>query len=204
VLLGKRHERHRFLPGKFVFPGGRVEVKDRLMPAAAPLHRGDAERLMHRVKHPSLAKAAAFALAAIRETYEETGLMLGVPPAEAFKAPHESWEPFAKAGIAPDLSVVHFIGRAITPPNRPRRFDSRFFAADFASVARRDQGFVGADAELVETVWMPIAEARKLDIPGITAIMLEELQDRIANGMSHDYPAPLYRMLHKRFQREIL
>jgi hypothetical protein len=99
---------------------------------------------------------------------------------------------------------VHFIGRAITPPNRPRRFDSRFFAADFTAVTRRDDGFVGADAELVETVWMPIAEARKLDIPGITAIVLEELQDRIATGMSHDQPVPLYRMLHKKFLREIL
>src|SRR5271156_4871131 len=79
VLLGRRHERHRFLPGKFVFPGGRVANKDRQMPTAAPLDARDIERLMQRVKHPSLAKAAAFALAAIRETYEETGLMLGVP-----------------------------------------------------------------------------------------------------------------------------
>jgi 8-oxo-dGTP pyrophosphatase MutT (NUDIX family) len=204
VLLGRRHERHRFLPGKFVFPGGRVEIRDRHMPVAAPLHRRDSERLMQRIKHPSLAKAAAFALAAIRETYEETGLMLGVPASDPVSAPAEAWLPFAKAGIVPDLSVVHFIGRAITPPNRPRRFDSRFFAADFAAVTRRDDGFVGADAELVETVWMPIAEARKLDIPGITAIVLEELQDRISSGMSHDQPAPLYRMLHKKFLREIL
>src|ERR1700744_11893 len=48
VLLGRRHERHRFLPGKFVFPGGRVEIKDRLMPTAAPLHKRDTERLMGR------------------------------------------------------------------------------------------------------------------------------------------------------------
>jgi 8-oxo-dGTP pyrophosphatase MutT (NUDIX family) len=204
VLLGRRHERHRFLPGKFVFPGGRVEIKDRLMPTAAPLHASDSERLMHRVKHPSPAKAAAFALAAIRETYEETGLMLGVPSAGPVHAPAEAWQPFATAGLIPDLSVVHFIGRAITPPNRPRRFDSRFFAADFTAVTRRDDGFVGVDAELVETVWMPIAEARKLDIPGITAIVLEELQDRISTGMSHDHPVPLYRMLHKKFLREIL
>jgi 8-oxo-dGTP pyrophosphatase MutT (NUDIX family) len=204
VLLGRRHERHRFLPGKFVFPGGRVETEDRLMPSAAPLHARDSERLMQRVKHPSLAKAAAFALAAIRETYEETGLMLGVPSGGPVAAPAEAWAPFAKAGIVPDLSVVHFIGRAITPPNRPRRFDSRFFAADFTAVNRCDDGFVGADAELVETVWMPIAEARKLDIPGITAIVLEELQDRIATGMSHNHPVPLYRMLHKKFLREIL
>jgi 8-oxo-dGTP pyrophosphatase MutT (NUDIX family) len=204
VLLGRRHERHRFLPGKFVFPGGRVEIKDRMMPTAAPLNARDSERLMQRVKHPSPAKAAAFALAAIRETYEETGLMLGVPASGPLSAPAEAWRPFAEARIIPDLSVVHFIGRAITPPNRPRRFDSRFFAADFPAVARRDDGFVGADAELVETVWMPIADARKLDIPGITAIVLEELQDRIATGMTHDYPVPLYLMVHYLFVREIL
>jgi 8-oxo-dGTP pyrophosphatase MutT (NUDIX family) len=204
VLLGRRHERHRFLPGKFVFPGGRVESKDRLMPTAAPLHERDTERLMQRVKRPSPAKAAAFALAAIRETYEETGLMLGAPWSGPISDPPEAWAPFAKAGIMPDLIVMHFIGRAITPPGRPRRFDSRFFAADYASVARRDEGFVGADAELVEVVWMPITEARKLAIPGITAIVLEELQDRIATGMSHAQPVPLYRMLHKRFLREML
>jgi 8-oxo-dGTP pyrophosphatase MutT (NUDIX family) len=204
VLLGRRHERHRFLPGKFVFPGGRVEIKDRLMPTAAPLHERDTERLMRRVKRPSFAKAAAYALAAIRETYEETGMMVGAPSPNAFPAPAEEWEPFAKAGIMPDLSAVHFVGRAITPPGRPRRFDSRFFAADFKAVVRQDEGFVGADAELVEVVWMPINEARRLDIPGITAIVLEELEERIATGMSHDHPVPLYRMLHKKFLRELL
>ena len=204
VLLGRRHARHRFLPGKFVFPGGRVEHKDKTIAAAKPLHARDTERLMRRVKHPSPGKAAAFALAAIRETYEETGLMLGVPAEEPIVNPPEAWAAFSKAGIVPDLSALHFIARAITPPGRPRRFDSRFFAADYRAVARRDDGFVGTDAELVEVVWMPITEARALDIPGITAIVLEELQDRIATGMSHDHPAPLYRMLHKKFLREIL
>lgn len=204
VLLGRRHERHRFLPGKFVFPGGRVELKDGTIPTAAPLHPRDTERLMRRVKHPSPGKAAAFALAAIRETYEETGLMLGVTADKPMVDPPEAWTPFAKASILPDLSALHFIARAITPPGRPRRFDSRFFAADYSAVARRDDGFVGADAELVEVVWMPIADARQLDIPGITAIVLEELQDRILTGMSHDHPVPFYRMLHKRFVREML
>jgi 8-oxo-dGTP pyrophosphatase MutT (NUDIX family) len=204
VLLGRRHARHRFLPGKFVFPGGRVELNDKTIPAAKPLHASDVERLMRRVKRPSPAKAAAFALAAIRETYEETGLMLGLPAQEPIINAPEGWAAFAKAGIIPDLSVLHFIARAITPPGRTRRFDSRFFATDYRAVARRDEGFVDADAELVEVVWMPISEARALDIPGITAIVLEELQDRIAAGMSHNHPTPLYRMLHKKFMREIL
>jgi hypothetical protein len=41
-------------------------------------------------------------------------------------------------------------------------------------------------------------------MPGITAIVLEELQDRIAAGMTSDHPVPLYRMLHKKFVRQIL
>src|SRR5271169_6038108 len=159
VLLGRRHERHKFLPGKFVFPGGRVEITDRLMPTAAPLHPRDAARLMQRLKRPSIAKATAFALAAVRETYEETGLMLGRSGNDGTTAPAGVWQAFAKAGVLPDLSAIHFIARAITPPRRPRRFDSRFFAADISTVALRAEGFFGPEAELVELIWLPITEA---------------------------------------------
>ena len=203
VLLGRRHERHRFMPGKFVFPGGRIEATDRKMAASAALHERDVARLMRLVRRPSAAKAASFALAAVRETYEETGLMLGVRR-DNVVAPPGPWEAFAKAGVLPDLSAIHFIARAITPPKRPLRFDSRFFAAEISAVAHREDGFVGPEAELVELVWLPITEARRLDMPGITAIVLEELQDRIAAGMSYDHPTPLYRMRHKRFIREVL
>ncbi len=204
VLLGRRHHGLRFMPGKFVFPGGRVEPADRKMAALAPLHDRHLARLMRETPRPSVAKAAAFALAAIRETYEETGMMVGRPSATPFATPPGPWEAFAKAGIAPDLSGVHFIARAITPPRRPLRFDSRFFAADASTVAFRADGIVGPDAELVELVWLPITEARSLDMPGITAIVLEDLQDRIAAGMGHDHPVPFYRMRHKRVVREIL
>jgi 8-oxo-dGTP pyrophosphatase MutT (NUDIX family) len=204
VLLGRRHEGHKFLPGKFVFPGGRVESIDRLMPIAAPLHARDTERLMLRVKRPSVAKAAGFALAAIRETYEETGLMLGTQAPGGIAAPAGVWQAFAQAGVIPDLRAIHFIARAITPPGRPRRFDSRFFAADITAVVHRADGFVGPEAELVELVWLPITKARSLDIPTITAVALEELQERSAAGMSHDHPVPFYRMLHNRFVRENL
>ena len=204
VLLGRRHQRHRFLPGKFVFPGGRIEPADRLMVTAAALNARHVATLMQRVKRPSAAKAAAYALAAVRETYEETGLMLGVPAAGPIEAPSEHWQPFAAAGIVPDLSQIHFVARAITPPKRPLRFDSRFFTAEVSAIARRDEGFVGPDKELVELVWLPITEARRLDMPGITAVVLEELQDRIVGGMQFEHPVPLYRMLHKRFVREVL
>lgn len=204
VLLGRRHLRHRFMPGKFVFPGGRIEPVDRLMPVAAPLDPRESARLMQRVRGPSAAKAAGFALAAVRETYEETGLMLGARAAAPIKAPPGPWQAFAAAQILPDLSRIHFVARAITPPKRPLRFDSRFFAADIGAVAHRVDGMVGPDAEFVELVWLPINEARSLDMPGITAVVLEELTDRIAAGMSADHPVPLYRMLHKKFVREIL
>jgi 8-oxo-dGTP pyrophosphatase MutT (NUDIX family) len=204
VLLGRRHLRHRFMPGKFVFPGGRIEPTDRQMPTFAPLQAQYVTRLMRRVRRPSVAKAAGYALAAVRETYEETGLMLGVRNDRVIETPLGDWKAFAKAGILPDLSAVHFIARAITPPKRPLRFDSRFFAAEVSAIAHRADGFVGPESELVELVWLPINEARSLDMPGITAVVLEELQDRIAAGMNNDQPVPLYRMLNKRFVRETL
>ena len=201
VLLGRRHQNHKFLPGKFVLPGGRVEPFDRRMTPAAPLHERDTARLMLNVKRPGAAKAAAIALAAIRETYEETGLMLGTRTEAPIKAPPGPWQAFAEAKVLPDLSAIHFVARAITPPGRPRRFDSRFFAADISTVAHRAEGFVGPDSELVELVWMPIAEARSLDIPAITGVALEELQERSATGMSHDHPVPFYHMVRNRFVR---
>jgi 8-oxo-dGTP pyrophosphatase MutT (NUDIX family) len=204
VLLGRRHQRHRFLPGKFVFPGGRIEPADRRMTALMPLREPYVARLMTRVRRPSAAKAAGFALAALRETYEETGLMVGRRAEQPFTAPPGAWQAFAEAGIIPDLSTLHFIARAITPPQRPLRFDSRFFATEISSIAHRVEGLVGPDAELVEVVWLPITEARSLDMPGITAVVLEELADRIAGGMNPDHPVPLYRTLHQRFVREAL
>src|SRR5271166_2618907 len=66
VLLGLRHQRHKFLPGKFVFPGGRVEVSDRSVATATEFDPRVTARLMMRMRRPSPAKARAFAIAAIR------------------------------------------------------------------------------------------------------------------------------------------
>jgi 8-oxo-dGTP pyrophosphatase MutT (NUDIX family) len=204
VLLGKRHHGHKFLPGKYVFPGGGVEPADKRMPTARPLNRHAQERLMRAVKRPSPVKARALAMAAIRETYEETGLMLGAPTRRTLEAPPGPWAVFGQAHILPDLAAIHFVARAITPPRRPKRFDTRFFAADAAAIARRVDGMIGPDAELVELIWMPIAQARQLDMPAITAVVLEELEVRIAGGLKHDLPVPFYQMLHRHFVRELL
>jgi hypothetical protein len=103
--------------------------------------------------------------------------------------------------VLPDLSSLHFIVRAITPPRRPRRFDTRFFAVDASEIAHEVKGIVGPDSELVELVWLPIAEAKQFDMPTITQVALDELEARVAKGFGHDLPSPLYRMLHKKFVR---
>jgi 8-oxo-dGTP pyrophosphatase MutT (NUDIX family) len=204
VLLGRRHHSHKFMPGMFVFPGGRVEIDDRRMPTAAPLDPRVEARLLKDVKAPSPGKARGFALAAIRETFEETGLLLGMQQAEVLAAPDGPWASFAEARVLPDLSDVHFIARAITPPRRPRRFDTRFFAIDAQAIAVRQDGFVGPDSELVELVWLPIDDAKQLELPPITKAVLEELQMRTAAGFSHDLPAPFYRMLHRKVTKTLL
>jgi 8-oxo-dGTP pyrophosphatase MutT (NUDIX family) len=204
VLLGKRHHGHRFMPGKYVFPGGGVEPADKRMPTARPLDRQAEQRLMRAVKRPSPVKARALALAAIRETYEETGLLIGAPASPTPGSPPGAWAAFAQAQILPDLAAIHFVARAITPPRRPKRFDTRFFAADAGTIARRIDGKIGPDAELVELIWMPIAAARRLDVAAITAVVLEELELQIASGQRHDLPVPFYQMRHRRFVRELL
>jgi 8-oxo-dGTP pyrophosphatase MutT (NUDIX family) len=204
VLLGKRHTRHKFMPGRYVFPGGRVDPEDRRMPFAKPLHPHAEEQLMKRTQRPSPAKARAFALAAIRETFEETGLLLGVRHPVPENIPDGPWKEYAAGQFLPDLSVLRFIGRAITPPGRNRRFDARFFTADASAIVHRVEGVTGPDAELVDLVWMPIDEAQQLDMPAVTSVMLEELRERIADGFGHDLPVPFYQHPRGRFMRETL
>jgi 8-oxo-dGTP pyrophosphatase MutT (NUDIX family) len=208
VLLGKRHQKHKFMPGKFVFPGGRVDPVDRLMHAAHPLDPQAEAQLMKHLQRPSAVKARAFAFAAIRETFEETGLLLGVRSADVGEVPNgvsnSPWKAFADAKILPDLSVLRFVGRAITPPGRPRRFDARFFTLDADAIAHRIEGVTGPDAELTELVWMPLSDAKGLDMPAVTGVMLEELDARIADGFGHDLPVPFYSMPRGRFRRELL
>ena len=205
VLLGRRHAGHKFMPGKFVFPGGRIEVGDATMAAASELAAGATAKVGARPRDEQVPPARAFPLCAIRETFEETGLMLGVKGQSAAAVPpNPDWEAFAKAGVLPDLSNIHFIARAITPPRRPKRFDTRFFTADAQMVAHKIDGVVGPDSELVELVWIPIKDAKSLDLPTITATILEELEARVQAGMGHDLPVPFYFMDNQQFFRDLL
>lgn len=204
VLLGKRHATHAFLPGKYVFPGGMVDPKDRFMPVAKRLHPQVEMRLMSKMSRPTQAKAQAFALTAIRETYEETGILIGSPYDGPISVPQGPWHEFAKHGYYPDLSVLHLVARAITPPRYVRRFDARFFTADASNIAHRISGRIHSDAELVDLKWMPIDEAWDLDLPDITQIVLHEIKSRIAVGFHHELPVPFFRLRFGRFVREIL
>ena len=204
VLLGRRHHGHKFMPGKFVFPGGRLEPHDAEMSRISDLHPDIQAKLNTRVASPSADFARALALTAIRETAEETGLLLGVrrdaPPA----TPGEIWAEFAEAKVHPDLGQIHFIARAITPPGRPKRFDTRFFTADATSVAHKIEGVVGPDSELVELAWAPISEAAHLDMPTITGVILEELLARVEAGMDNKLPVPFYFQVDGVFHRDLL
>lgn len=204
VLLGRRHHGHKFMPGKFVFPGGRIEPLDRAMSAVSEMHPDTQKKLLQRVTDPTPELARAFALAAVRELAEETGLLLGVKRDEPPASPGDIWAEFAKAGVHPDLGQIHFIARAITPPRRPKRFDTRFFTADASAIAHTIEGVVGPDSELVELTWVPIEAATHLDMPTITGIVLEELLARVAAGMAHDLPVPFYFMVDRQFYRELL
>ncbi len=206
ILMGRRHDGHRFMPGKFVFPGGRIEAGDRSMTVAGALHPRAEQALMARVTRPSVQRSRALALAAIRETFEETGLLLGTrdygsPESVPAGTP---WEAFREHGVFPDLEALHFIGRAITPPKRVKRFDTRFFAVDRTAIAQEVEGAVGPDSELVELAWVTMAEARRLDLPPITGVLLGELEARIAAGFSPQLPVPFFYQKRGHFVRELL
>jgi 8-oxo-dGTP pyrophosphatase MutT (NUDIX family) len=205
VLMGKRHSGHKFMPGKYVFPGGRVEREDWRMSAAGALDPHVEEKLNARVPRPSPAFARAIALAAIRETFEETGLALGVSEyGVPDNAPPGVWSRFAATGVYPALDEVDFLARAITPPGRPRRFDARFLIIDARFIAKRVEGVVHPDAELVDMVWTPLDKARELDLPIITRLALDDLAAALNGGLDKRRPRPFYRELRGKSLREAL
>jgi len=206
VLMGKRHPGLKFMPGKFVFPGGRIEAGDRSMAVTGALHPRAEQALMARVTRPSAQRSRALALAAIRETFEETGLLLGT---KDYGSPERvpagtAWVGFQERGVYPDLETLHFIGRAITPPKRVRRFDTRFFAVDRTAIADEVEDVIGPEAELVELAWVTVAQSKTLDLPPITTVILGELEARIAAGFGHQLPVPFFHQQRGRFVREEL
>ena len=203
VLMGRRHAKHAFMPGKFVFPGGRTDPADSRIPVASSLHPHEEAKLMAGAGRISLARARAIALSAIRETYEEAGLLIGEKG--PFASGKSDWQGFVEHGVQPSLAGLRVIARAITPPGRVRRFDTRFLSAWRSEVAVELPGG-GPTNELEELVWLPIVEAIQADVPGITRTILGELERRLAEDpdLTPGGPAPFYRMIRNRFTRDLL
>jgi 8-oxo-dGTP pyrophosphatase MutT (NUDIX family) len=198
ILVGRRHSKHAFMANKFVFPGGRIDRSDGRMACIGKLDKDSERRLRFGVPAKYTGKPRMLALTALRETFEETGLLIGkrgVPAA----CPAE-WQPYADSGITPDLSALTFVARAITPPGRARRFDTRFFIADRAHVALDLGDPSGPDAEFVELKWLPMSAAKESpDMPTISKTVLIEIERRLVTRGNP--PVPYYVFRHGRFHR---
>jgi len=177
VLMGQRGSGAAFMPNKFVFPGGAVDAGDAAIPLAGGLGPVCAERLAEGVAGEV---ARALPATAVRELWEETGLVLGTPG--AWDAPPPDWRDFAETGYQPSARGLHFVFRAITPPGRPRRFDARFFLGDAAQVAGDPDDFSRASDELAHLQWIPLSEVRTFDLPFIQQVVLAEIQKDLSLG----------------------
>jgi 8-oxo-dGTP pyrophosphatase MutT (NUDIX family) len=175
VLVGRRPLTARFMPGVYVFPGGAIDPPDRrpwIVETAT-------ERLT-----PRLARAAR---AALRETWEEVGVLVG-RPAEAkssdLSTPAEGAieRAYRRRGLAAAMDLLTYIGRAITPSHSSRRFNTRFFLADGESVF----GEPMASTELEDARWHPLGTGDLEDgLRDVTRFMLARavaLRSGIAAG----------------------
>lgn len=206
VLMGRRHERHVFYPGAYVFPGGRVDRDDGFAPLATQLAPETISRLKARMSgKPSDRRARAIALAGIREAFEEAGILIGRPGPIPDEAPKD-WRPFLEHGLLPDPAGLVYFMRAITPPRRPRRFDNRFFAIESSAIAIDLPRDKRPTDELGKLVWVSLDEAATLKMASVTQVALHELRVRLAapGGLAAELPIPYYHALNRRFIRELL
>jgi 8-oxo-dGTP pyrophosphatase MutT (NUDIX family) len=205
VLVGKRHDKVVFMPGKFVFPGGRVDKADNRVPVAAPISKELEDNLLKGSPKITASRARSLAVAAIREACEETGLCLGRKGSGTSAKLEGAWAPFADAGLLPDPSGLFLIARAITPPGRIKRFDTRFFTADASAITHRVEGVIHPDAELVELVWVELGSKPLADLHPMTRNVLGELDRRLATGpLRHDAPVPFFHFYGGKMHKDVL
>ncbi|MEO8242849.1 MAG: NUDIX hydrolase [bacterium] len=160
VLMGQRGTAAVFMPSKYVFPGGAVDHGDH---STGHLSAGCEARLA--LNCPKLAPTPdALAGCVLRELVEETGLAL--------------------APAAP----LDFIFRAITPQGSPRRFDARFFLAQASDILGDPDDFTAATDELSHLHWIGLTQARALDLPFITEVVLAEVAARLTGLPQHGVP----------------
>ena len=186
VLMGRRAPGHVFMASKWVFPGGRIDRADFTAASATEPSPAVMGRLTMEVP---ARRARALTLTAVRETFEETGLLLASPaPTASVAGP---WREFRAAGALPDLAALSYIARAITPPGRTRRFDARFFMVPAEALLHPEP--TAGSGELDEIAWLDLDEARGQDLPAITRFVLGEVNERLTTP---DRPLPFVRMVH--------
>jgi 8-oxo-dGTP pyrophosphatase MutT (NUDIX family) len=190
VVMGERHAKHSFMPNNWVFPGGGVEPMDWRVRGANDLQPHVAK---HLGKAATKARVRALAAAAIRETHEETGLILGKPDPEPGRSVPMNWRDFFATGYAPDFDALEYVYRAVTPPYRPRRFNARFFMADSARLANE---VIESSGELLDIHWVTIEKALTLPIPRITGVVLKTIEDILENPPAKDAPRPVFKVIH--------
>ncbi|WP_246251732.1 NUDIX hydrolase [Parasulfitobacter algicola] len=173
VLMGQRGKSAAFMPNKFVFPGGAVDHGDQDI----PLLEDVSEPCKSRLENCLDVSCNAIAAAAIRELWEESGLVLG--ERAAWHTPPSDWQDFANLGFRPTPKGLRFVFRAITPPGRPRRFDARFFLLDAAHLHGDLDDFSRASDELSHLQWIQLPQARSFDLPFITEVVLAEVSSRL-------------------------
>ncbi len=184
VLMGRRHSRNPNFPSVYVFPGGKISPGDGQVRPATQLDMAVLDRLG---VNGNRMKANAIAMAAVRETFEETGLILGLPGDTGPVRSH-SWQEFRAHGVAPALDRLHYVGRAITPTAAPARFHARFFMTEAANMA----GHLGGSGELLDLHFLPLAKAKELPIIDVTEFMLGEVERRLERGTTHSKHHPLF------------
>ena len=190
LLMGRRPSNARFMPNRWVFPGGAVDRSDQAVRFASPLP----ERLASAFGRP----AAALAACAIRETFEETGLRLAGPSPPGARSPGRGvWAAFRSLGCLPDASTLVPLCRLITPTFMAIRFDARFFAAP----AEAAQGLLNGGGELTDLRWVPLGEARGLDLAVPQRVVLAELSAWLDAGRPERAEAPLWREIGDRLIR---
>lgn len=191
LLMGLRQPSNVFLPNKWVFSGGRLEAGDADVAVAGDLEPGDAyalgERLLPAAVSPNLPRALA--LAAVRELFEETGHAIAIPRGAEVISSEGVWAHFQALGLSPSIAPLRFIARAITPPGRTRRYDTRFFVANRSDVI---ENAGPADEEFADLNWFTIDEARALDLPSITRRILADLESLLRSGPFAPGPVPFY------------
>jgi 8-oxo-dGTP pyrophosphatase MutT (NUDIX family) len=158
VLAGRRPLNVKFMPGVYVFPGGAIDPPDRI---AWSIETGT-EALGSKLACP--------ARAALRETWEEAGVLIGrpggLPTASPARAPIE--RAYLERGLVAAMDLLTYVGRAITPSHSFRRFNTRFFLGDGNDV----HGEPAASEELEDVAWHPVGHDAFTSFRDVTRFML--------------------------------